>query len=130
MKKRLEQVAIIEQQALETKDDSPPVDRREARNVLVRRLDELARRHGFTYNKVSVRKQKTRWGSCSVFNNINLNMNLVRLPAELMDYIILHELVHTRVKNHGPAFWAELNKYVDQAEQLRKELRRYGLFLK
>ena len=86
------------------KQELPEIDRKVARKVLCRRIGELAQLHNFVYNRVSIRKQKTRWGSCSSKNNINLNMNLLHLPPELMDYVLLHELVHTRVKNHGKDF--------------------------
>ena len=106
-----------------------PINRVVARNVIVDRLEELARRNGFTYNKVFVRNQKTRWGSCSADNNINLNVNLIRLPAELMDYTILHELVHTRIKDHSTRFWKELGKYVADPGKVDQELNQYGPML-
>lgn len=106
-----------------------PINRAVARNILVERIEALARRHGFTYNKVFVRNQKTRWGSCSGANNINLNMHLIRLPSELMDYTILHELVHTRIKDHGPQFWEELGKYMDRPRQVDRQLNQYGPML-
>ena len=62
------------------------------REILIKRLDKLAEKHGLKYNRVFVRNQKTRWGSCSSKNNISLNAKLVKLPEKLMDYIILHEL--------------------------------------
>ncbi len=101
------------------------IDRTNARKTLVKRLDELAVQHGFSYNRVFVRNQKTRWGSCSVKNNINLNINLMNLPAKLMDYVLLHELMHTRIKNHGKTFWREMDLLLGNARQLDKELRRY-----
>jgi predicted metal-dependent hydrolase len=107
----------------------PPINRTVARTVIVDRLAELARRHGFSYNKVFVRNQKTRWGSCSGHNNINLNVNLIRLPAELRDYILLHELVHTRIKNHSPQFWEALGKCIDQPRELDRQLNRFGPML-
>jgi predicted metal-dependent hydrolase len=105
----------------------PPVDRNRARVVLAGRLNKLARRHGFMYNRLYVRNQKTRWGSCSSKNNISLNMNLVSLPGELRDYVILHELVHTRHKNHSREFWAELDGLVGDSKQFKKEMRKYRL---
>jgi len=105
----------------------PPVDRNRARVVLALRLSELAGRHGFNYNKLYVRNQKTRWGSCSSKDNISLNMNLVSLPEELRDYVILHELVHTRHKNHSKAFWAELDGLVGNSKRFKKEFRKYRL---
>ncbi|MCP4580543.1 MAG: M48 family metallopeptidase [candidate division Zixibacteria bacterium] len=99
------------------------IDDTQARRLLIRRLEELANRHGFTFNRVFIRKQKTRWGSCSAQNNINLNIKLVQLPSDLIDYVILHELVHTRVKSHQPKFWAELRKYFKNTDETRIKLR-------
>jgi predicted metal-dependent hydrolase len=106
-----------------------PINRAVARRVIVDRLAELARRHGFEYNRVYVRNQKTRWGSCSARNNINLNVNLIRLPEALRDYVILHELVHTRIKNHGLQFWDELERYVNGCRQVDKMLTQYEFML-
>lgn len=106
-----------------------PINRAVARRVIVDRLAELARRHGFGYHRVFVRNQKTRWGSCSAQNNINLNVNLIRLPEGLRDYVILHELVHTRIKNHGPQFWEELERYMSDCRQVDKQLNRYEYML-
>ncbi len=104
------------------------INRAKARKKLVKRLDELTVKYGFSYNRVFVRNQKTRWGSCSVRNNINLNVNLVTLPRELMDYVILHELMHTRIKHHGKIFWKEMDLLIGNARQLDKELNRYKIF--
>ncbi len=97
-----------------------------AKRRLKARLNALAKRHGFTCNRVFIRNQRTRWGSCSFQNNISLNIRLVLLPEPLMDYVILHELTHTRVKNHGADFWLELDKYVGNGKALATRLRAYG----
>ena len=107
------------------KDELPEIDRKVARKVLCRRIGELAQLHNFVYNRISIRKQKTRWGSCSSKNNINLNMNLLHLPSELMDYVLLHELVHTRVKNHSKDFWDELDTVVPNARIIDRKLKDY-----
>jgi predicted metal-dependent hydrolase len=101
----------------------------EMRRRIVARLEALAKEHGFVYNRVFVRNQRTRWGSCSVKNNISLNLKMLRLPPELMDYIILHELVHTRVHNHRRAFWDELERVVKGAQGLRSKVRTFRLDL-
>jgi predicted metal-dependent hydrolase len=106
-----------------------PLNRAVARRVIVERLAELARQHGFSYNRIFVRNQRTRWGSCSARNNINLNVNLIRLPAHLRDYVILHELVHTRVKHHGSRFWEELERCVTDCRQVDKQLNQYEYML-
>jgi len=74
------------------------------------RVKVLAKKHGFVYTSVTCRHQTTRWGSCSFRNRISLNTELMRLPAELRDYIILHELTHTVHKHHQKAFWNYLEK--------------------
>ncbi len=100
----------------------------QARDMLIGRLQELARIHNLKYSKVSIRNQKTKWGSCSSKNSINLNVNLVRLPDQLRDYVILHELVHTRIKNHSSQFWAELDRALGGgAKELARRLRKYRL---
>lgn len=123
-------VQAIKEEHEARKQDEPHVDRHEAREKIVKRLDELAERHGFEYNRVFVRAQKTKWGSCSGNQNINLNVKLVELPPELMDYVIMHELVHLKIKNHGRQFWNELGKYFDgDVKQVNKELKKYRLDL-
>ena len=107
------------------KDKLPEIDRKIARKVLCRRIGELAQLHNFVYNRISIRKQKTRWGSCSSKDNINLNMNLLHLPPELMDYVLLHELVHTKVKNHSKDFWDELDAVVPNARIIDRKLKDY-----
>ena len=90
---------------------------------LVNRVESLAKKHGFQYCKLKFRVMKTRWGSCSAKNNINLNMLITYLPKHLQDYIILHELVHTRIKNHSHHFWNVLDSVVGDAKGMHKELR-------
>ena len=103
----------------------PKINKDEAKMKLGKRLCELAKEHKFRYNKVSIRNQRTRWGSCSSKNNISLNMKLLHLPDQLIDYILLHELVHTRVKNHSKDFWNELETVVPNARTVDQQLRKY-----
>jgi predicted metal-dependent hydrolase len=102
-------------------------DYKKAQNILINRLKFLAEKNGFQYNRVTIRNQKTRWGSCSSKNNINLNINLLKLPPKLIDYALFHELVHTYIKNHSRRFWQDLDKYVGNAKKLDKELKKYRL---
>ena len=113
------------------RDALPAIEKADARRKLTDRLGHLAGEHGFTYNNLSFRQQRTRWGSCSHRNNISHNLKLVLLPQELADYVILHELVHTRIHNHAPKFWAELDKYTGDAKAMAKRLRigDFGLLL-
>lgn len=82
--------------------------RAKAQAYLPNRLAELAAEHGFQYSGCTVRHARTRWGSCSRTGSINLNASLILLAPELLDYVLLHELCHTREFNHSPRFWAEM----------------------
>jgi predicted metal-dependent hydrolase len=98
----------------------------EAKEILPERVKLLAEKFGFKFSKVGVKRATTRWGSCSPNNNINLSIFIMKLPEDLCDYIILHELCHTVHKNHGPKFWAELDRITEgNAKKLSKEVRAY-----
>jgi len=125
--RHLEKMKRYERKYSYNSDNADYIDKAKAKTTLVKRLKWLAGKYGFSYNRVFIRNQKTRWGSCSSKNNISLNMKLVRLPDELVDYVILHELAHTRINNHGKAFWAEMDKLVGNGKQMSSKLRRYGL---
>ncbi|MFQ5676777.1 MAG: M48 family metallopeptidase [bacterium] len=104
--------------------------RKEAKEILPGWVAELAREYGFNYNRIFIKNHRSRWGSCSEKNNINLSLHLMRLPDHLVDYVILHELVHTEIKNHSRRFWQRLAEVCPRAEMLRKELRRQARTLK
>ncbi|MFC1974678.1 M48 family metallopeptidase [Chloroflexota bacterium] len=108
---------------------SATIDRAKARKHITGRLNSLAKAHGFTFNRVSIRSQRTRWGSCSRDNNISLNVKLVLLPEDMVDYVILHELVHTRIRNHSRSFWEELDRHVGNSKAFASRLRKYGYSL-
>ncbi len=129
--KHLPKLKALEQEAAKRQSDSPAglMDRQTARSILIKRLDLLSAKSGLQYDRAFVKNQKTRWGSCSEKKNINLNINLVRLPEELMDYAIMHELVHTAVLNHSREFWNLLERFVKDARALDRELGKYSLFL-
>ena len=90
---------------------------------LINRVETLAKKHGFQYRILKFKVMKTRWGSCTAKNNINLNMLITYLPKKLQDYVILHELVHTRIKDHSHRFWALLDKITGDAKGIHKELK-------
>ena len=99
------------------------------KKMIAERVDYLAEKFNFKYGNITLRKMKTRWGSCSAQNNISLNIGLVALPKDLRDYVILHELVHTKIKNHGSKFWNELGKIVQNPKLVSRKLKsEYGLF--
>lgn len=99
--------------------------RKEAERLLPLRLRQLAEATGFTYATVSIKQLKSRWGSCSAQQEITLNLFLMQLPWHLIDYVLLHELTHTRVMQHGMPFWQELERHVPHAKRLRKEIREH-----
>ena len=101
--------------------------RAQAKAALPPRLAELAALHGFTYNKVRIKHNSSNWGSCSELGNINLNLNLMRLPEQLRDYVMLHELCHLRYMNHGPEFHALLESVCPGHRSLARELKGYKL---
>ncbi len=101
----------------------------EAKIYLPKRLAELAKLHNFSFQKVFVKHVKSRWGSCSSVNNINLNIHLMRLPDHLIDYVLLHELTHTKIKNHSKLFWAELERIYPGSKAFNKELKKYQVDL-
>lgn len=103
--------------------------RYEAKKLLPSRLKTLAENHRFQFQKVTIRNNKRNWGSCSAKNNISLNLQLMKLPDELIDYVLLHELVHTKIKNHGPKFWEMLNSITNhRARELAKQVRKYSTY--
>ena len=99
--------------------------RKEAKSILPSRVAELAQRHNLKYNTLRIKNITSRWGSCSSINNINLSLYLMKLPDELIDYIILHELAHTVHKNHGPNFWNLLDRLTGDAKMLSKRVKKY-----
>nr|WP_319510591.1 SprT family zinc-dependent metalloprotease [uncultured Draconibacterium sp.] len=105
------------------------VYRHEAKRLLPVRISDLAKKHGFSYSKVTIRNNRRNWGSCSSKNNISLNLQMMKLPVKLIDYILLHELVHTDIKNHGPKFWERLNQITDgKARELAREVKKYSTY--
>lgn len=100
--------------------------RHEARRLLPARLSALAAQYGFAFESVKINSSQGRWGSCSSRKTINLSLSLMLLPWHLIDYVLLHELCHTREMNHGERFWALMNKVTDgQARRLRLELKQH-----
>ena len=105
------------------------VYRFEAKRILPVKLRKLVEIHGFKVNNITIRNNKRNWGSCSSRNNISLNLQMMKLPDELIDYILLHELVHTEIKNHGPKFWEKLNQITGgNARTLAKQVKQYSTY--
>jgi len=101
--------------------------RLEAKQYLPDKVNELAEKFGFKFNKLTLKNIKSRWGSCSRKNNINLSIHLMRLPDHLIEYVILHELVHTVHHNHSARFWKMLNDITGESKVLEKEFKQYRI---
>lgn len=100
--------------------------RRDAQQYLPQRIQALADRFHLCFSGLTVKNIRSRWGSCSASNHINISLYVMQLPDELIDYILLHELAHTREKNHGRSFYQLLNEFTQgKHKTYQTELKRY-----
>ncbi len=107
------------------KDVLIEVMRNEAKEYLPDRVAYLAFKNKLKYRNLYLKNMKSQWGSCSYENNINLSLHLMRLPVELLDYVLLHELANTVEKNHSPRFWNLVEKFMPKAKLLDSNLKNY-----
>ena len=91
----------------------------EALKVIPERVEYFAKVIGVTYGKITIRNQKTRWGSCSSKGNLNFNCLLMLAPPEVLDYVVVHELCHRKQMNHSKAFWLEVEKVLPDYKEAR-----------
>ena len=91
-----------------------------------KRVSYYAKQIGVTYGKITIRNQKTRWGSCSSKGNLNFNCLLMLTPPEVIDYVVVHELCHRKEMNHSVAFWAEVEKVIPNYKEQVKWLKENG----
>lgn len=99
--------------------------RKEAETLLPQRLRALSAQTGLDFATVDVKQLKSRWGSCSSDKEIVLNLFLMQLPWHLIDYVLVHELSHTKVMRHGAPFWREMERHLPNARSLRKQIGTY-----
>ena len=98
----------------------------EALKIIPARVEYFAKVIGVTYGKITIRNQKTRWGSCSSKGNLNFNCLLMLAPPEVLDYVVVHELCHRKQMNHSKAFWLEVEKVLPDYKEARKWLKEEG----
>lgn len=99
--------------------------RKEAEALLPQRLATISANIGLDYKDVQIKLLKSRWGSCSSNKDITLNLFLMQLPWHLIDYVLVHELVHTKLMQHGAPFWQEVEKHLSNVKQLRREMKEH-----
>ncbi len=101
--------------------------RQKAGEVIRARVEYYAPKMGVTYNRIFVKEQKTRWGSCSTAGNLNFNWKLILTGEEQLDYVVVHELAHRKQMNHSPQFWREVEKILPDYRERRKRLKEFRL---
>ena len=130
----LEKTAVMAEREEKRKSTPAPppdllskTDRMKIQLKIGKRVRHYCEAMGVTVGYVTVKNQKTRWGSCSAKGNVNFNYQLAFLPDELLDYVVIHELAHRRHMNHSRAFWAEVEKYCPDYLERREQLKEYSL---
>ena len=103
---------------------------KQAKKVIPERVAFYAQKVGVTYGRISVRNQKTRWGSCSAQGNLNFNCILMRAPVEVLDSVIVHELCHRKYMNHSADFYAEVRRVYPEYDKWHKWLKKNGTQLR
>lgn len=96
-------------------------------NAFENKVEYFSKIMGVSVGRITIRNQKTRWGSCSSKGNLNFNYQLYYMPEELMDYVVIHELAHRKHMNHSKKFWAEVAKYCPDYKERKNRLNQYKL---
>ena len=129
----LSKIAFVQQHALHPMMVSTKKDyvknKDAAYQFVVQRIQRLNASYNFCFSRISIRNQKTRWGSCSHNGNLSFNYKIITLPMRSADYIIVHELCHLKELNHSQKFWNLVTKQFPDYKEIRRGLRRYSLGL-
>ncbi len=133
IQKHLEQAQEQKKRSEEARAGRPPLSEaarnryiRTARDIFSRKAAYYARLMGVTYGRITIREQKTRWGSCSSKGNLNFNWRLIFAPEEVLDYVVVHELAHRKEMNHSPAFYTVVESVLPDYRKARKWLKDNG----
>lgn len=101
--------------------------KKNARNIITERVEQYAKTMGVTYGRISIRSQKSRWGSCSSAGNLNFNWHLVMMPSKVLDYVVIHELAHRIEMNHSKQFWEIVSNVCPEYKLRKLWLKEHGL---
>jgi len=99
-------------------------EKEKAKKIITERVNHFGKLYGFEFDRISIRSQRTRWGSCSKNGNLNFNYKLIYLSEEIMDYVIVHELCHLDQFNHSKRFWFLVSEIIPDYKELRRELKK------
>jgi len=100
-----------------------------ARKYITNKANKFSKDFDFKFNKIAIKEQKSRWGSCSSLNNLNFNWRLIFAIPEVIDYVIIHELAHTKQMNHSSAFWSVVEQCMPHYSTYRNWLKQNGRYL-
>ena len=117
------QVIAAEAQQVHITDEERKQGIKLAKKLIPERVAYFAKQMGVTYGRITIREQKTRWGSCSSKGNLNFNWKLVLFESELLDYVVVHELAHRIEMNHSANFWTIVESVLPDYKERRKRLR-------
>ncbi len=108
--------------------------KKNARKIITMKVEQYAKSMGVTYGRISIRSQKSRWGSCSSAGNLNFNWHLIMMPSKILEYVVIHELAHRMEMNHSKRFWEIVSKFCPEYKQriiwLKEQGISYELFIK
>ena len=97
--------------------------------IIEKKVEYLVGKHGYLYNKINIKNQKTCWGSCSRKANLNFNYKILFLPENIQDYVVAHELCHLKEHNHSKKFWRLVFDILPKYQESRKQLKMYSLVI-
>ena len=126
IEQRTAQLAEARQNKREISEQEREEGVRTALEKIPRRVAYFAQQMGVNYGRITIREQKTRWGSCSNKGNLNFNWKLVLMPDEILDYVVVHELAHRREMNHSERFWAIVAEVLPDYRERRRRLKEWG----
>lgn len=124
------QTEILKRNSIKKFSESELIEIKEkAKAVIPKKTQEIAEKYNIKYGKISIRTQRTLWGSCTVKKNLSFNALLILLPEKITEYVIIHELSHTLIMNHSKKFWKNVEKMMPDYKAVRRRLKKEGASL-